>query len=185
MRQDDTTLIRGQESVLSTNKVLKNTYWLLSLTLLFSAASAGLAMALNVQHLGFFVTLIGMFGLLFLTQALAHSKWGLLAVFAFTGFMGFTLGPTLNLYIQTFSNGSELIMTALGGTGIIFLALSAYVMNTQKDFSYMGGFLMVAITVVILASIANFFFCHASIASLFICCNGFDFFRFLFYLKPV
>ncbi len=147
-----------REQTLATNKLIRNTYTLLSLTLLFSAVMAGVAMAANVQPLNVFVVLIGYFGLLFLTNALRNSAWGLLSVFALTGFMGFTLGPILNFYVQAVSNGSQLVMLALGGTGVIFLGLSGYALTTRKDFSFMGGFLFAGILVAFLAGLAAVFF---------------------------
>ncbi len=148
---------RSESQILATNKVLKNTYALLAMTLLFSAATAGASMALNFPPMGIIITLVGYFGLLFLTTKFRNSSLGLLFVFMLTGFMGLTLGPILNMYLQL-SNGSELIMTALGGTGLIFLALSGYVLTSRKDFSFMGGFLMVGILVAFLGSIAAMFF---------------------------
>ena len=130
------------ESALATNKVLRNTYMLLSMTLLFSAAMAGLSMALQVPYFGPIVTLIGYFGLLFLTSKFRNSAAGIACVFALTGFMGLTLGPLLNA-VLTMPNGSQLIMNALASTGVVFLALSAYAIKSQKDFSFMGGFMMV------------------------------------------
>ncbi len=144
----NTVSTRSEAGVLATNKVLKNTYLLLSMTLLFSAAMAGLSMALNLPHLGIIVTMVGYFGLLFLTSKFSNSGIGILCVFALTGFMGLTLGPILNMYLNHFGNGHLLIMTALGGTGVIFLGLSGYALVTRKDFSFMGGFLMVGILVV-------------------------------------
>ena len=151
------TVTRTSESVLSTNKVLRNTYMLLSLTLLFSAATAGLSMALNLPPFGMLITIGGYFGLLFLTSKFANSGLGLVFVFALTGFMGLTLGPILALYLQL-PNGSQLVMTALGGTGIIFIGLSGYALTTRKDFSFMGAFLMVGILVAFLAGLAAMFF---------------------------
>ena len=151
-------ITRPQASILSTNKMLRNTYMLLSMTLLFSAATAGLSMALNLPHPGMIMTMVGYFGLLFLTNKFSNSGLGIVFVFALTGFMGITLGPILNMYMTTFSNGSELIMTALGGTGVIFIGLSAYALTTRKDFSFMGGFLMVGILVAFLAGIGAMFF---------------------------
>ena len=147
---------RSQSQILATNKVLKNTYALLSLTLLFSAATAGISMAMNIPHFGL-LTLVGYFALLFLTTKFRDSGLGILFVFMLTGFMGLTLGPILNAYMAT-DNGGQLIMTALGGTGAIFLALSGYVLTTRKDFSFMGGFLMVGILVAFLAGLGAFFF---------------------------
>ncbi len=132
-----------QESALATNKVLRNTYMLLSMTLLFSAAMAGMSMALNLPYFGPMITLVGYFGLLFLTYKLKNSAAGIIAVFALTGFMGLTLGPVLTFYLTTIPNGGELVLTALGATGLIFVGLSTYVLTTKKDFSFMGGFLMV------------------------------------------
>ncbi len=154
----NTVITRPESSILATNKVLKNTYLLLAMTLLFSAGTAGLAMVLNLPHPGFLMTMIGYFGLLFLTSKFSNSALGLVFVFALTGFMGLTLGPILNLYVQNFSNGHTLIMTALGGTGVIFLGLSGYALTTRKDFSFMGGFLMVGILVAFLAGIGAMVF---------------------------
>ena len=144
---------RSTESVLATNKLVKNTYMLLSLTLLFSAMTAGISMVFNLPHPGMIITLVGYFGLLWATNRFANSGWGLLFVFLLTGFMGLTLGPIISAYIQTFSNGDQLVMMAMGGTGVIFLGLSGYALTTRKDFSFMGGFLMVGILVAFLAGI--------------------------------
>ncbi|GAB6142394.1 Bax inhibitor-1/YccA family protein [Methylosoma difficile] len=152
------TLSHSESGVLETNKLLKNTYMLLSMTLLFSAITAGTAMALNFPHPGLLVTMLGYFGLLFLTTKFRNSALGLVFVFALTGFMGLTLGPILNMYIKAFSNGHELIMMALGGTGAIFLGLSGYALTTRKDFSFMGGFLMVGVLVAFLAGIGAIVF---------------------------
>ncbi len=142
-----TTMYRDavQDSALATNKVLKNTYLLLSATLIFSAAMAAVAMAVNMPPLGIVVTLVGYFGLLFLTSKFRNSSMGLVCVFALTGFMGLTLGPLLSAYLTSVPNGGQLILTSAGTTGMIFLALSAYVLTTRKDFSFMGGFLMVGL----------------------------------------
>jgi modulator of FtsH protease len=104
------------------------------------------------------VTLIGYFGLLFLTTKLRNSVWGLVSIFALTGFMGLTLGPIINLYLTKFTNGAELVMMAMGGTGLIFLGLSGYALSTRKDFSFLGGFLMVGILVGFLAGLGAVFF---------------------------
>lgn len=151
------TVARSQQSVLETNKLLRNTYSLLALTLVFSAMTAGLSMAFNLPHPGLIITLVGYFGLLFLTTKLRNSVWGLASVFALTGFMGLTLGPIVNAYLGL-PNGGEIVMQALGGTGIIFFALSAYAVKSQKDFSFMGGFLFVGILVAFLAGLAAVFF---------------------------
>ena len=148
----------GQVAAPATNRVLRNTYALLSLTLLFSAVTAGVAMAVQAPPLHWLVVLGGYFGLLFLTTYLRNSVWGLASVFALTGFMGFTLGPMLNAYISAFSNGTQLVMMALGGTGVIFLGLSAYALTTRRDFSFLRGFLLVGILVMFLAGIAALIF---------------------------
>ncbi len=158
MQPTNTTVTRSQESILASNRVLRNTYILLALTLVFSAATAGLAMVMNARPMSPFITIIGYFGLLFLTSHLRNSSWGLVSIFALTGFMGFTLGPIINIYVHAYVNGAQLVMTSLGATGIIFFALSAYALTSRKDFSYMGGFLMVAILVAFLAGIAGLIF---------------------------
>ena len=140
-----------------TNRVLRNTYALLALTLLFSAVTAGITMALNLPHPGLVLTLVGYFGLLFLTTRFRNSGLGLAMVFALTGFMGYTLGPLLNAYLSL-PNGPQLVMTALGGTGVVFLGLSGYALVSRKDFSFMGGFLMVGILVAFLAGLGAVFF---------------------------
>lgn len=149
---------RTEAQVLETNKVLKNTYALLAMTLLFSALTAGVAMILNFPPMGMIITLVGYFGLLFLTSKFSNSGLGLVFIFALTGFMGLTLGPIINMYITAFSNGSQLVMTALGGTGLIFLGLSGYALTSRKDFSFLGGFLMVGILVAFLAGIGAMVF---------------------------
>jgi len=132
-----------RESALATNKVLKNTYMLLSATLIFSAIMAGVGMAMNMPFINPIFTIVGYFGLLFLTYKFKNSSLGLLFVFALTGFMGLTLGPLLSAYIANVPNGGELVLTSLATTGLIFLGLSAYVLTTRKDMSFMGGFLMI------------------------------------------
>ena len=134
-----------RESALTTNKVLKNTYLLLSATLIFSAIMAAVSVAINMPHPGLLISLGGMFGLLYLTHKFKNSAMGLVFVFAFTGFLGLLLGPMLNIYLESVPNGGQLILTALGATGLIFLSLSAYVLTTGKDMSFMGGFLMVGL----------------------------------------
>jgi len=129
----------------ATNRVLRNTYLLLSATLLFSAAMAGLAMAVGMPYLGPIVTLVGYFGLLFLTYRLRNSAAGIAAVFGLTGFMGLTLGPMLSAYMANVQNGGELVMTSLGITGLLFAGLSAYVVKSRRDFSFMGTFLTVGL----------------------------------------
>ena len=157
MSQSYTQVRRQQVGLLATHKVLRNTYALLALTLLFSAFTAGVAMTLNIPHPGILVTLVGYFGLLWLTNKFSHTAWGLVCVFALTGFMGLTLGPILNMYVSHFANGSQLVMSAMGGTAVIFLGLSAYALTTRKDFSFLAGFLMTGILVAFLAGLAAIF----------------------------
>jgi modulator of FtsH protease len=154
MNQINTAIARTEAGVLQTNKVIRNTYALLSMTLLFSALTAGLSMAFALPHPGLILTLVGYFGLLFLTTKFRNSALGLVFVFALTGFMGLTLGPILNAYIGRYANGAQLVMTALGGTGITFLGLSAYALTTRKDFSFLGGMLTAGILVAFLAGLA-------------------------------
>jgi modulator of FtsH protease len=147
----------GQAGVLATNKVIRNTYTLLSMTLVFSAVMAGVSMALNLPHPGLILTLVGYFGLLFATAKFRNSVWGLAFVFALTGFMGYALGPIISNYLAL-PNGGQIVMTAMGATGAIFLGLSGYALTTRKDFSFMGGFLMVGIITAFLAGLGAMFF---------------------------
>ena len=146
----------SMDSGLSTNKVLKNTYMLLGMTLAFSAVCAGISMAMGLPHgAALILSLVG-FGLLFVVNKMADSSKGLLAIFAFTGVMGASIGPMLNYYMSM-PGGPALVMQALGGTALVFFGLSAYALTTRKDFSYMGGFLMVGLLVAVVAMIANIF----------------------------
>lgn len=163
------TVTRSQSGiVIQTNTVLRNTYLLLSMTLLFSAFTAWLGMVSNAAPMGLLVIPV-YFGLLFLTQSLRNSAWGIASIFALTGFMGYTLGPILNMVIGGFTNGAQMVMTALGLTGLIFFALSGYVLTTRKDFSYMSGFLFVAGMVAFIGSIAGIFL-HIPMLSLVVSC---------------
>lgn len=148
----------------SMNSVLRNTYMLLGATLLFSAVTAGIAMALDISRMTALVLSLVGFGLLFVVQKTADSAKGLVAVFAFTGTLGAALGPMLNHYIAL-TNGPSLIFQSLAGTALVFFALSGYVLTTRKDFSFMGGFLMMGLIVAIIAGIALMFF-HAPAAQL-------------------
>lgn len=148
---------RSQTAALATNSVIRNTYTLLSMTLVFSAVVAGISMSLNLPHPGLLLTLGGYFGLLFATSKFRNSSLGLGFVFALTGFMGYTLGPILNSYLSL-PNGGELVMTAMGATGVIFLGLSGYALVSRKDFSFMGGFLMAGILLAFFAGLAAIFF---------------------------
>jgi modulator of FtsH protease len=163
MYSNERVIARPGSGVLATNKLIRNTYTLLALTLLFSATTAGLSLKYNLPYPGFLITLVGYFGLLFLTYRLKNSPWGLVSIFALTGFMGFTLGPILNLYLHL-PNGAQTVMMALGGTGAIFLALSVYALSTRKDFSYMGGFLMVGMVVAFLGMLAAWLFHMPSVS---------------------
>ena len=151
------TTARTQTAVLASNKVIRNTYTLLSMTLLFSALTAGVSMTLNLPHPGLLITLAGYFGLLFATTKFRDSSLGLVFVFALTGFMGYTLGPILNSYLAM-TNGSQIVTTAMAGTAAIFFALSGYALTSRKDFSFMGGFLMAGILVAFLAGLGAIFF---------------------------
>lgn len=158
MQKSAQTVTRAEPRlVLQTNSVIRNTYILLSLTLLFSAFTAWLSVSMGGTPLGLSSILI-YFGLLFITQALKDSAWGIAAIFAFTGFLGYTLGPILNMTIQGYSNGGQLVMTAFGLTGLIFFVLSGYALTTRKDFSYLAGFLFAAAMVAFIASLATIFF---------------------------
>lgn len=156
-RYPSTVASTSQASVLSTNKVLKNTYLLLGATLLFSAAMAGVSMALHLPYFGL-LTLLVYFGLLFAVHKTKDSGWGIVWTFALTGFLGLTLGPILEAYIRVLPNGSQIVMTSLGVTAAAFLGLSAYAVTSKKDFSFLGGFLAIgAIGAFVLGLVAFFF----------------------------
>ena len=147
------TTIRGQERAVATNKVLKNTYILLSMTLLFSAFAALISYMLNISVVNPFITLGLYFVALYLTAKNKNNASGIFWVFCLTGILGFTLGPILNIYVNNLSNGAEIVATSLMMTGIIFLSLSAYVNFTKKDFSFIGGFVTSGIILAFVASI--------------------------------
>ena len=149
--------VTSRTGALSVNKVLSNTYALLSMTLLFSAVTAGISMALNLPHPGLLLTLVGYFGLLFATARFRNSGLGLVFVFALTGFMGYTLGPILNAYLAL-ANGGQLVATTMGATGAIFLGMSGYALVSRRDFSFMGSFLMVGILVGFVAGVGAILF---------------------------
>lgn len=155
-RRVDVATARFDSAVLETNKVLKNTYMLLGMTLAFSAVTAGISMALNLPaFMGLVFSLIG-FGLLFVVNKMADSARGLPAIFAFTGVMGAGLGPLLNAYLAM-PGGPQLVMQSLAGTAFIFFGLSAYALQSKRDFSFMTGFLFAGLIVAIVAMIANIF----------------------------
>lgn len=147
----------AQAAGFTSNKVLVNTYALLSMTLLFSAVTAGVSMMFKLPHPGILLTLGGYFGLLYFTTKFRNESLGIVFVFALTGFMGYTLGPIISSYMAT-ANGSQIVMTAMGSTAAIFLGLSVYTLITRKDFSFMGGFLMTGILVAFLAGLGALFF---------------------------
>jgi modulator of FtsH protease len=155
--QSNISLQASRSSAIEINKVLKNTYMLLSMTLAFSAVTAAASMAMGLSHMAALVMTIVSFGLLFVVNKNADKASGIFWIFAFTGLMGASLGPMLNYY-AAMPNGASLIMQALGGTALIFFALSGYALTSKKDFSFMGGFLMVGLIVAIIAGIANIFF---------------------------
>jgi modulator of FtsH protease len=151
------TSVQTGSKGIETNKVLRNTYALLSMTLMFSAMTAAASMLLALPHPGLILTLVGYFGLLFAVTTYRNSSLGLVLVFALTGFMGYTLGPILNQYLAL-PNGGQTVMMAMGATGAIFLGLSAYALQSRRDFSFMGSFLMVGILVAFLAGLGAIFF---------------------------
>jgi modulator of FtsH protease len=153
----DVTRDYAATSTLAANKVIRNTYMLLAMTLALAAVTAGISMALRLPHPGLIITLIGFFGLLYATSKTRNSGWGLVSVFALTAFMGYTLGPIVSHYLSL-PNGTQTVMMAMGGTAAIFLGLSGYALTTRKDFSYMGGFITVGVLVAFLASLGAVFF---------------------------
>jgi modulator of FtsH protease len=164
MQQQDHLLNTSNTRSLEVNKVLRNTYMLLSMTLAFSAVMAGISMAIAPPRMtGLICTGLAFVLIMFVIPKTANSEKGILSVFALTGLLGFGLGPMLNAYLQL-ANGPALIMQALGGTAVVFLGLSAYALTTKKDFSFLGGFLMIGMIVVIIAAIANIFFAIPAIS---------------------
>ncbi len=147
----------ASESLIAEQSVLRNTYLLLSLTILFSALTAWVAIATQAPPMGIILSLVGMFGLLFLTTHLKNSIWGLVSVFAFTGLIGYMLGPIVGMFLKNYANGEFIVMSALGTTGVTFLGLSMYALTTKKTFSMLGGFMTTGLIVVIVGSIANIF----------------------------
>ena len=140
----------------ATNRVLRNTYMLLGMTLAFSAVTATISMVLQLPTFMYLVFVLVGFGLLFVVNRMADSAKGLPAIFAFTGVMGAALGPLLNVYLAL-PNGPNLVLQSLGGTALIFFGLSAYALQSKRDFSFMGGFLFAGLLVAIVAMIANIF----------------------------
>jgi len=158
LNRGNSTTVRAAARSGEVNKVLRNTYALLSITLLFSAITATLSMVNQWPHPGLIITLVGYFGLLFLARRFRNSALGIVFVFALTGFMGLTLGPSISFYLTALPNGGQIVMTAMGGTRIIILGLSAYALTTRKDFSFLGGMLFAGILVAFLAGLGAVIF---------------------------
>lgn len=157
MNRNYSAVAQRSSSVLATNNVLRNTYMLLSLTLLFSGLTAGLSMFLNMPPMTYLISVIsGMVIAMFVLPRFANSTAGIGIVFLITGLLGFGLGPMLTMY-ASLPNGGNIITLSLAGTGAIFMGLSAYALATRKDFSFLGGFLMVGFLLVLLAALANIF----------------------------
>lgn len=158
------------DSALQTNKVLRNTYALLSMTLLWSAVVAGVAMAYNLPHPGMIITLVGFYGLLFMIEKNRNNATGVVFTFALTGFMGYTLGPILNMYVG--AGMGDVVMTALGGTALTFMAASAYALTTKRDLSFINGMLMAGFVVILVGMVASFFIqtpvLHLAMSGLFV-----------------
>ncbi|GAA6152117.1 Bax inhibitor-1/YccA family protein [Pseudoteredinibacter isoporae] len=152
--QEIYTNAQAQNSSFEVSKVLRNTYALLAMTLAFSAVTAYLAMAFNMPYLGLW-NLIPFFGLLWMVEKNKNNGSGIFWTFAFTGWMGASIGPILATFLAV--RGMEPILLSLGGTATIFFAMSAYVLITKKDMSFMGGFLMTGILIAFIAGIANVF----------------------------
>ncbi len=157
MREVELSISRSQEAAISTNKVIRNTYTLLSMTLFFSALCAVVTMAMQVSQGVGFMLFIGGFIMTFVVRATAESAKGLIAVFVLAGLMGGALGPIISVYLTAYANGSAIVAQALGGTALIFLSLSGYALTTGKNFSFIGGFLFTGMIVAIIAMIANIF----------------------------
>lgn len=145
-----------EQSLLSTHKVLRNTYFLLALTLAFSAVVAYISMSLNLPRPGILLMLGGFYGLLFLTYRLANSAAGILATFAFTGFLGYSVGPILNMYVS--QGASDIVVLALAGTAAVFFLSSAYVLTTKKEMSFLSGSIFALFIVLVIGMVASIFF---------------------------
>ena len=157
MNENISTIARSSSSAIAMNRVLRNTYMLLSLTLLFSGFTAAISMFLKMPPMTYLISVIGgMVIAMFVLPRFANSTAGIGIVFLITGLLGFGLGPMLTMY-ASLPNGGNIIMLAFGGTGVIFMGLSAYVLATKKDFSFLGGFLMVGFLLVLVAALANIF----------------------------
>ncbi len=157
MQEREFTLDQALVEQQDVSRVLRNTYALLAMTLAFSGLVAFIAQQMQVAYPSIFVVLIGFYGLFFLTVKLRNSAWGLLSTFALTGFMGYTLGPILNRYLGM-ANGGEVISAAFAMTALVFCGLSAYVLTTRKDMSFLSGFITAGFFVLLGAVVASFFF---------------------------
>ncbi len=172
MNPMDQTIARSPELALQTNKVIKNTYMLLSATLLFSALTAMVSVLMHMPMWTYLVSVIGAMLLgMFVLPKTANSSSGLGVIFLITGLMGFGLGAVLSMYLAL-PNGPQIVATSLGGTGIIFMGLSGYALTSKRDFSFMGGFVFAGMMVMMLAVVANIFMqipaLHLAIAAGFI-----------------
>ena len=153
--QYNSTLARSEASVLQTNKVIRNTYMLLSMTLIFSAITAFIGVVTGASFgMALGADIVAIVLLWFVLPRTANSASGIPVIFAFTGLLGYGLGPTLSYYLAI---NPSIVMVAMGGTGAIFLALSGYALTTRKDFSFMAGFLMVGMFVILGAMLLNIF----------------------------
>lgn len=145
--------VESTRSTVETNKMIRNTYMLLAMTMAFSTVTAAISMAINPPFIVFLGSIIGSFVMIFVLNKAQNSVWALPLTFLFTGLMGFGLGPLLNHYLAM-ANGSEIILTALGTTALTFFGLSAYVLTSKKDFSFMGGFLAAGMMVALISMVA-------------------------------
>ncbi|WP_044872818.1 Bax inhibitor-1/YccA family protein [Pseudomonas sp. LFM046] len=157
MNEQNYALNPSQAEQLEVSRVLRNTYGLLAMTLAFSGLVAYVAQQMRVPYPSVFVVLIGFYGLFFLTVKLRDSAWGLVSTFALTGFMGYTLGPILNMYLGL-PNGGEVVSSAFAMTALVFFGLSAYVLTTRKDMSFLGGFITAGFFVLLGAMLVSFSF---------------------------
>jgi len=160
--QMNTAVTRSQEAILQTNKVIRNTYTLLSMTLIFSGLLAFTSIAMQASHgIAFGATIVGILLLWFVLPRTQNSAAGIPVIFAITGLLGFGLGPMLSYYMAV---NPSIVMVAMGGTGTIFLGLSGYALTTRKDFSFLGGFIFVGLLVAIGAMVANIFLAIPALA---------------------
>ncbi|MFC1237480.1 Bax inhibitor-1/YccA family protein [Vibrio sp. F74] len=151
-----------QPSAIQTNKVLRNTYFLLSMTLFTSAIAAVVTMAIQISPMMALGMQLAAIGILFFVMPKAiNSSMGVVWTFVFTTLMGAALGPMLNYY-AAMPNGAGVIAQALGMTGLVTMGLSAYAITSKKDFSFMRSFLMAGLIIVIVASLLNIFFVQSS-----------------------